>query len=255
MHFDLIKIKKLIPYFGSLLVVCGYVKLSIFYSHFNIQISQYLEITEIFTLFLRDVLFYAGILFFTYLFLWIAEPQMESENRTKKQEEIINTDKFLVRLISIAKMQLALLFIVLMYILAGIVAYIWKPAVFYSFVVVGSFFFLIALYPFMVFEFKRKYYLVYKQKVDATYSNLLLVIVMFFLAVLQNTFLEIKRVEENDNLFVSFEYLERSFESGSKFIFLGQTKNYVFIYNQENEETSVFPRKDLTNFTVRKYWY
>ena len=65
------KIKKIIPFLGSIIITCGYIKLNIYYRHFNIKISEYLEISEVLTLFLNDVIFYSLIVFIIFFFSFL----------------------------------------------------------------------------------------------------------------------------------------------------------------------------------------
>ena len=66
-------IKAFLPFIGAMLIAFGYVKLSLYYNHFDISINNYLEVSEVLTLFLPDIIKYGLIIFMSFLFSFIIE--------------------------------------------------------------------------------------------------------------------------------------------------------------------------------------
>ena len=56
MYFDSQKIKAIIPYIGPMLLLFGYLRLDLYYSQFSISIYRFLDLQEILTTFLDDLI-------------------------------------------------------------------------------------------------------------------------------------------------------------------------------------------------------
>lgn len=251
MYFQGEKIKTLLPYLGSLLILCGYLKLNVFYSHFGIKISDYLEITEVLTLFLSDAFKYIAIILGVYIFYFIADSSEDVEKKEQKKNDILETEKWFPRLVKFLKFSSNLLFNILVYLLFTAACYYWKPTNIYYFILVDIMLIVILVFTYSLFEYKRKYKIAFGKKLNSTYNNLILTFFIFMLFVFQSAYIEIKTVEEKNPYFVCFEYSKKDYQSDTKYLYLGQTKNYLFMYDKLNNETTVFTRKDLTNFTIK----
>ncbi|MEN0007985.1 hypothetical protein [Flavobacterium nitrogenifigens] len=252
MYFQGEKIKNLLPYLGSLLIICGYLKLSIFYSHFGIKISDYLEITEVLTLFLSDAFKYTALILGIFIFYFVTDSSEEVEKKEQKKNDIIETEKWFPRLIKFLKFSANLLINMLIYLIFTIACYIWKPENIYFFVLVDVMLLFVLIFLYCLLEYRRKYKITFGRSLNSTYNNLILTVFVFLLFVFQSAYIEIKTVVKESPYFVCFEYLKKDYQSEINYFYLGQTKNYLFMYDNLNKEAIVFNRKDVNNFVVRK---
>lgn len=251
MYFQSEKIKNILPYFGSLLILCGYIKLSVFYSHFGIKISDYLEISEILTLFLSDAFIYILITFAIFLYVFITDSTEEIEQKEETKEDIIKTEKWLPRLVRFLKFSSKTLFNLALFLLITVIGYFIKPESLYYFILMDCLILILLIFNYVLLEYNRKHKIIFGENLNSTYNNLILTVFIFLLFVFGSVYSEIKTVEKGNIYFVCFKYFEKDYQSQTNYLYLGQTKNYLFMYDNLNDEATIFSRKDIANFNIK----
>jgi len=234
--------KTILPYIGTTLLVCGYIKLSIFYGHFNIEIYNYLEFTEILTLFMPDIIKNVGIIAIAIFIVYLIMGNKEMERNAVLHNAIIESDTFWKRLKLLFKLNRPLAWLSVFIIIVSIVYIIWLPEkaesyILGSIMVPSMFFFYI-----IDFEFRRKYKLLNNEKPNVSYSNLAFIIFLFLIYTVTDSYRDIKKVQIA-NKKVEFLYKEEKIKSNKENFYLGQTKNYLFMKNFKKDEVSVYERK------------
>lgn len=252
MNIDTTKIKFLFPYIGTLLIICGYLKLHLYYSSFNIQISNYVEINEVLTLFLADALKYILLIFIVGLFFFLAESNPEIEKKENRKKDIIETEEWFLRFKKFIQFTSFILIILSIFLIFTIIAYIWNPLALNAFIVADTTIAIMFIFLYILFEFKSRYFRKYGKPFHGTYNNLILLVVMFFINVFQSAYIEMKTMRNENPYSVCFEYLSLDVQSSKTNIFLGQTKNYLLMYDLNNNEAQIFDRKDIKNLIIHK---
>ncbi len=246
------KIKNLIPYLGSLLLICGYLKLSIYYNYFNIQISDYLEITEILTLFFYDAIKYSTIVFLAFLFTFLIDTQESIEENENEKNDIIDTNNFFLRLKKFLIFRLNLIGSIVIFLIFTLISYYVNPKKIFYFILITSFLTSILILIYFLFEFKRKYKISYGKELNSTYYNLIIIFILFVTYLIQSSFLDIRKTTEGKNLNISFKYYEKNIESSDQILYVGETKGYLFLFDTKKKSTLVFSRNDINNLEIKK---
>jgi hypothetical protein len=253
MVFDGKILKGLIPYFGGFLIVCGYLKLNFFYSHFNIQILNYLELSEIITLFLNIAIKNTILILLCVLFIFIFESSKVSEKINQSHEDIQNTDNFLLRFKKILKSRFTLIIILIFFSLLALICYSLNFYDLFSYLLISNCCIIgLLIVAWFLFEFDRKYKLCYDVYFDRTYFNLVTVFSLFVCFSIESAFFEIKDVESGNKAIVSFKYSDKIITSNNQTLYIGETKEYLFLYDKKMKTTSVFPKGEISDFTIRK---
>ncbi len=157
-------LKTVIPFIGSALILCGFIKISLFYNHFNIKIVYYLEFSEILTLFLPDILKYGLMMLVAIFFSFLFDSREQSIKVKNLQEKIYYSKKFGKRLLSHYKLFSDLYIISLLIILKDVIFFIWFRDKFLSSFNTTYFIYVFAVFGFLLFEFKYRYIDIYEKK-------------------------------------------------------------------------------------------
>lgn len=252
MLFDTKKLKEIIPYISSLLILLGFLKLNYFYAHFNINISNYIDLTECLILFFPHLIKYLFILFgINILFYLITSPEEDIENY-QKVEEIIDNNKLKIRLKKFFFLNFWIFMQVISLTILGTISYFLNGKSAYIIITAALLLFTVLLSNFILLEFSRKYKLANKKKFDPTYNNFIIILVLIVCNSIHGTYHEIKSIENHKGDSVCFKYNSSLIQSEDNVIFVGQTRNFIFMYNNLTSETSVYPKDRLDELTIRK---
>ncbi|QLG47030.1 hypothetical protein [Costertonia aggregata] len=240
-------IKTILPFIGITLIICGYLKLSIFYGHFDIEIYNYLEFTEILTLFMPNIIRNIGIIAIAFFIVYLLIGNKDIERNTMLHNAIVESNTFWKRLKLLFKLNPLLAWLSLFVIIISIIYSIWFPEklesyILSSIVIPAMFFFNI-----LDFEFRRKYKLLNDKKPNSSRSNLAFVIFLFLIYTVNSTYKEIKQVRKT-NKKIEFTYQGKSIKTSKQDFYLGQTKNYLFIKNFDKKKVSVYKMSLITEF-------
>ena len=249
MYLETKKLKTLLPYIGSFFILCGYLKLSLFYHHFNIKITEYLELTEIISLFIGDAMLYIAIVFLVNLYSFINQDLSQSIENENRQDEILNTEDASLRLkkfLNMRKEQLGA--IAAITILNAILIYFKVQNSILVMMNIILIAWVIATY--ILYEFRRKYKLVYNKDLNITYYNLILSLNLFLVYIFSSIYVDINFTEKLNNNVIKFNYKENVITTDKNILFIGETKNFLFLFNNKQKKTSVYPRNEISNFEI-----
>jgi hypothetical protein len=248
-------IKSMLPYIGSVLIMLGYLQLYIYYISFNIRINDYIDLTEIFTLTINNFIFYS--IYFSILsFITFMIYKVENGNKIYVPESSYYDEKsFWKRILLFSKIfylrTYGFLFLVIIFFIA---LFMVKSIIndFISFIIMSGCFILLFLI-FLFFEFKYKYKLIVGKVLDYRINTIILFTVMIFAFVSLFTFLEVKLVYLQSNFkTISFEYEGEIVETNSNILYIGQSKNYLFMYNNSDLTSIVYKRDAIENFRIQE---
>lgn len=243
-------IKELIPYAGAFLVVLGYLKLALFYNYFNININNYLEFTEVLTLFLNDLLKYAFLMFLGLYLAFITDSKSIVLTLDQHKTEIIETPNFIGRVKKVLLMTkyLTLLSIFISVVLT--VVFIWFREAFWDSAFNWGMFPILSIYFIFFYEFKHKYWVIFEKELNPTYSNIILIVSLFSMYILGSVYADVQDVLEKDEMKITFSHYAKTINTDSNLHLIGQTKNYIFLYNAPEMSSFIFKRSEVTNYKI-----
>ncbi len=259
---------KLIPVIYGVIVIISFIKIHIFYLFFNLNISEYLQLSELLVLFLDDLLLHALSIL---LIIVVVAPFLKyinkkeinkkdkgsnigTEDLIKEQykkeinkkdegsnigiEDLIKEQYRAIRKSTLISISVTILVSSIIFLL---VSFISLKKEWYLPPVVSTVTFI--LYAILIF------YLMMGIS-NPIKDNFIVWIILYFAAVL--TFIIPKTVSEAISKKHNFNYSNNEIEykkdtirSDSVQFFIGKTANYIFYYNKEKHQTTAFPLKDV----------
>lgn len=252
MIFENNTLKNFIPFIGTLLIVVGYLKISLYYKHFNIEIINYLEFSEILTIFLPDILKYSFFIFLGIGANFLMESKTETEKYQNIKNEITNSTKLKDRLKNHYKLNKELFWLSILILFIHIMNFIWFRERFWGVLMETFIIPSLLLFNILLLEFRNKYKSLYNNYFDPTINNIILIIFMFFLFTLSSVNSEIKKTEKKQELKIGFTYLSQNFSTNKSLKYIGQTRNFLFLYDLERKESRVFEISELRNYKITK---
>jgi hypothetical protein len=243
-------IKGVIPFVGTLLIACGFIKINIYFNHFRIRIQDYLEITEVVTLFLGDIIKYGLFVFAIILFNFLRISRAEDEKNNDIKWEIVTSKKFWTRVKAHYRLSVELHWVSLLCVIYLIILSFWFPekldGLRYVLLIGPS----ILFFNFLLLEFRSKYFQVYDKELNQSVNNLLILFFLFSLYSIGSSFIDIEKVKNGNSEQISFVYPDKSLHTNEELVFIGQTKNYLFLNDFALKKSQVFERKNITNFKI-----
>lgn len=248
-------IKNTFVFGGPVLICMGIVKLFFYYSFFNIEITRFVTISEVLTYFTGDIVFYLSLGVFTFIITYLTNNSHVIKYR-RNFITFCKTDDPLIRLLKFAYTSRFYVSLVLGLIFYFISAYnkSYLSEVFGYFLLINIIYFLISL---SIQEIKRKDRNQKRLKKDnliyEIYSYLLLrVLFLIFIY----TLIEVQRVK-HESRYVNTQITldDNSIISDSTNFYIGNTNNYVFVFNKTQDRTSVFPMTRVRQIDFGDIYY
>jgi len=222
----------------------------IYYDAFHITIIDYLEFSEIITSFLEDLMFCFFTIALGYIVFGIVlcgEKDFEPTHETiSKEKQIMKRLWLYIRRFPV---------ITLWIITPGIVVitshilktpiHVFLPIILFSII---SFITMV-----IIDESRHKYKFLFKSPPHSTgiilgsFFIILLIVTVFNAA---SKIISVKKDKEYYN--VKFQIDDNVVISDSTYYFIGKTQNYLFVYNEKNNETSVIPMNRIKMITFPK---
>lgn len=244
---DFNKIKHFLPYFGSLLILLGYLKMSLFYSHFNINISEYVDFTEMITAFIPDLVSFCLIFFIIIIFDFIVKSKAEMYLDNEKDSKILNNESLFHRMREFFKQNIQIFIILIVIILLNVFVKVdFKKNAYYLFL--GA----ILLFKFIFLEYNRKHKLIYNSYLSGSFQNIITLLFINVLFVYYSNIYEIQMTEKSNNTAICFNVSEKLIQSNENLIFVGQTNRFLFMHDKKVNETFIYQRDELKNMSIRK---
>ena len=254
MHFDSDTIKKSLPYVTGFMVFCGFIKLKIYYSAFQIDIADYLEFTEIISSFVSDIILYSVMVLFGYFFSFLLTTKERANQQVDIADEILKTDGFFKRLGKHLRNLRQIVFVIFVLGLINLAAFLvgGKTDIYGTF----SFYSLFVVFLFVILreEYRRQYINHFNKDINHAFFNILLIAILFISFTIKDSFADIDSTKSK-KIFYGTEILttdSQTITSDSLKYYVGMTRNYVFIYNQLKDETRVLNRGDVKEMTIKR---
>ena len=199
-------LKQFFPYAGSIVVLFGFIKQLLYYNYFGINIENYLSLTEILTLFLKDILIYIGVIVVILLIRFFVESKKEVEKYSKIRSEIAIDNSFKGRLKLHFKLLAELFLFSGFVLLHNVFNFIWRREIFWDNFLTTLIIPIMLIGLVMILEFRNKYIQLYKKDINITVYNIFVVIFMFSIFAFSNIRQEIKKIESKTENIFSFKY-------------------------------------------------
>jgi hypothetical protein len=233
------RILQLTSLIGTFMLFCGVLKFYLFYKGFNISILRFLDLQEILTLFMDNLIAYFFILIPTSICFFLFH---------KKIENIVNDSSLNVFQILISQWLLLSVFI-LIAVVGGVFYFFASKGVTVKDLV------LILLLILICFMGIPLLYILIKREFELEFSSVLLIedIYLLFLGVLLLVYSiwtainEVHKVKEG-NYYYGVEIIfkdDRTITSNKTRYFIGMTKNYFFVYDYSAKSSKVYKTDDL----------
>ncbi|MBG47232.1 MAG: hypothetical protein CML05_02965 [Pseudozobellia sp.] len=229
--------------------------LYIIYSHFGIRINEYLEIKEILTLFMPDILKYflmlvvgtlVGLLFVRYI-----------GNKTNSNYDKLSSLPLWRRLLCHVKktsfmFPLAILILVFFLIPGNYYLAVFEKAPKEKFEMTFWLLFPVIVFWTIIWE-EISIYLVTDQKIkNHSYYSVLSYIIMFFLWGSISSAAKDIGYAKVGKYQVRFDYLNKPYETSNNILYVGQTQNFLFLHDLEKGSNKIFERKNIQSLEFKK---
>ncbi len=234
------KYLKLLPLATLVLIIASSTKLATYYRVFNINISEYLSITEYIPLFIDDLhaLIYPIVIF---LFGFTVGEAINKKEQTKAEEKS-NVEKDNKK----SRYRMRYFFLILM----GILLIVFPITLYYNYEYVSerleNTVGLLVVLMFLVFMVSTTY-----KKVGRSFLALWIVIFVFAPLITigyKEAYLILDNREPN---VYQIKFKGGKTELSSSFKFLGSSEKYIFLYDLNNQESIVRPMSDVNEIRIR----
>ncbi len=234
-----------LPLIGAFLVFLGLLKLDIYYSHFNINIVDYIDFSEILTSFLDDINIFLFCIIIMVIYTTLGSAlftQLMTKMINKSRERKINKDTIKRSLIQKIKRPLGIIIsIIVTGIGFGLLFYFQKP---WILIIVTLFSFQLIL---QILDLINSWTV--KVNVDILYKPAF--VLLFFLLTYTMAQLEIIRVETHPDTATITTDTE-AFATSKDKVLIGKTDKYFFIHNKLTNSNQIIPTARLKILTIEK---
>jgi len=245
-------LKVLVPFGGAMLIFLGVIYNSIYYSSFGIAINNFLELPEILLLFLNKLIFLSVS---TISSIVIATKLKETEQQrihesTENDSEKVRRKNWVKSLWEENPFFLAL-------VIPAVV--LWISTRFFdqkiSFLLEGVILSLAAslligkTFGQVIAILERRLGLQFSRSIETLFFSFLLCLPVVFLY----AWLEIYQVKfEKTNTGISIQTVDGYLINDSNHYYIGNTRQYLFFYDQVAKETTVYPMSDIKRISFGK---
>ncbi len=226
-----------IPLIIAFLIACGYIKLYFYYNFFGVMINDYIDMSEILSLFLPNLMRYILLLLLgsaVIIFLLFSRKKIEdkvNKNDLKNARKNFN----------ILFYTLSILSIVYFFIPYDIYPETIRKNLRPKYELVYYFLWPLIISFFFIIKNIHKYYNIKMSKITIV---IIFCLVYILFGSITSAFREIS-FTKREKYKVSFEYLDKKVTSSKNTLYIGQTKNFLFMKNLKNDKTSVYNRNNI----------
>lgn len=246
-------IKYILPYSGVILIIFGFIKFEIFYALFGINIANFLDLTEILTLFMNDILIHVSIFIIVSLLFFLIIPKKETDIGNALITETIKEKSFWKRLKAYNGSGVNTLFVFTSYIALCIISYFVDNTQTWiylsiSFLIIGSFIIYI-----LCLEFRRQYFIKHNSFLSTIYIRFIYYISFIILITIKSAYTDYKLILINKPYSGTIIKTEKkTYISTKKFYYIGMTKNYIFFHNEIDNSNRVIPISEVKEILIKK---
>lgn len=241
---DLKKIAEISPLIVGFLIFLGFLKLDLYYGHWNINISQYLDFSEILLSFLQDIniiFFFVVILAAQSTFGYLAISSIDKKVSHNLSQSGENKYKGLVELLeeNFEKHKTGgLIVMVILTLIFGVLFWCFMNLTLLYLTFLGF----VQLIAFFIDRFLSK---------NENVVNPVTFIIVFLGFTLCISKYEMNQTEKH---FIQYEFTitdESTISTDSQLIFIGKTNNYVFLYDQKNCNSKVIKTENISGISIK----
>lgn len=252
------KVLKNTALISALIIVLGGLKTTIYYRHFNINISQYIDTSELTTLFAKDLLTFTviGAVYFAMITFLTTKEEVEKRQTDWKSYSKLSLKKRALRYLKIMRWQLLIFGIVLswLYYLLQVFGLDFKyPVTVYDSILTSLAVILIYLLPFIIIEFQIHYKALHGNTINwLTVKGVMLALFACGLVV-AIAFGQISQVERSDAYYGTKVLLNDStqYNSDSTIFYLGKSHDFVYFYDSKKSKGIVIPTEKVAKFELK----
>ncbi len=240
------------PYFGTLFVLIGAIKLIIYYSLFNLDVTSYIEFTEILTLFIKDLLTFLLNVLASTLIMFLFQPNSELESISNGIHDTLTEPNLFKRLYAYSVNGINLIILTLIWIL-GIPFWLWLSKftfITYLYLIcpILAVFILLTI----TYETRRQWYIKYNEYPKIIYAKLAYLLTLLIAISIFSAYQDFKDVREGKRfLGTTIKLVDRVLISDSNYYYIGKTRNFIFIHNQTKETNDIIPMSEVKMLTLK----
>lgn len=240
------KLKEYFPLISALLLILGTVRIIVFYSFFGIDITTYIDLSEIFTLSLSFFISSAIFLILTILIVLIMASYDLKGNNTLSVDY---TDMSLLN--SPRRNMIAIAYYILTFsvIIASGVLFVYGPSrqrITYDFALVAIPMALLVppLLPSWHNAIARKYKNLFEKELESKFIFIFTVLVLMAMLSTLYTRTTARKVLYSEDL-VQMTYNNKIIKTDSTYKYIGKTKNYIFFYNTTTKAADTYSASEV----------
>ncbi len=232
---------EILKYSPAFLIFVGCIKLIIFYNLFGIRIIDYLDLTEVLISFFDNLINYllTTIVPMLAMLTFFGKKIGEESQKSFTQNSELN---FVERIKSDFKEFYILIILTLVLLIFQLVTNKWNYQLLCTLISYPGIYVII----FITREVRISYIKQYRYTIPATYINIFMMAYLFITLIIQNTFKEATEIKDEHKYFGTEIYFEKdTIKCDSNITYVGQTKNFLFVYDIQKHKSLVFPKTKL----------
>lgn len=228
---------KFFPLIFIILTTIGYIHLQVYYYYFDIEILNYLDLTEIILLFFdKSLLLTLGILF-TVFISYILDYKIKKETDNKTEDSSAKSKKKPLRYFEISLIILQLAYIALSIIQENYIGLLYPI----GFIICTIIYFLLEKYVFEML-FKNHGTFFFLSFVAGFVALLLINLSTITYSIEKGYNLRYKNITLKQ---ISFSYNNKIISTSNKIKYIGETKSSLFLYDFNKRETIIYKMENV----------
>ena len=246
-------LKYLIPYSGTVLIIFGAIKLITFFSFFGVNITPYLDFTEILTLFLNNIIAFGSVFLILNFILFLISPKSIDEESAINIENSTSEKKIYKRLKYYnGTGPIDMLTITIGLILIGIILLFINKSKIWDIITIGGALWIGFLIKVLVLEVRRQYIIKYEKYPKAIYLQMFLIFVVLLAMTLRTAYKEYDNIKNKKiNTGTEITLSNVKITSTKQYYYILNTRNYVFFYDEKNKSCDIFPMAEVKKITLK----
>ncbi|MGG8496597.1 hypothetical protein ACQY1Q_09285 [Tenacibaculum sp. TC6] len=222
-------LSKMVPIGGIFIILCSSIKLILFYSQFNISITDFLTIGEYATLFIDDILYYLAI-FGLGIFLNELDPKSDKGTNDNLDYGIFKKERIGIILMSIVTV-------------TGVIIWLYFTDSLYKKLDIIK----VGIY--LLSTFFYSYLLFIKTRLKFSYRALIIFAILFYTGM--DGVIDAQKIKENKNKLNYIITLENeTIITNEDLHYLGKSDKFIYLYFLTKKESMIFQTTNLMKIQI-----
>lgn len=242
MQEKLESIIKFFPLIFILLTTLGYVHLQTYYYFFDIEILNYIDITEIILLFFnKSILIIVGILIVNAV-SYILDNKINNEANNKK-ESSTKKRNFILNNLGVIIIIFLLIYIVIVLISGKYISLIYPI----GYLICGIIYLVLEKHFFKILFLNHTPFFFF------SISTSIVVLLLINLSTITNSIEKGYNVRNNNLIIkqVCFSYNNKIIKTSKEIVYIGETKKNLFLFDLKQNETIIYKMENIDNFRMK----